>query len=294
MPMADATDAAAIASGYALLRESAGAVELEREAVRVNGPDALTFLDGQLSQDIKAIPVGGHADSLLLQPQGKVVALVRVVRLAEDDFVLDTDAGFADAVIERLQRFKLRTKADIEREPQWRCVAIRGPRAHEVAEGLVADWPGLDGVDLVGADPQVPDGIERVPAAAYEAARIEAGVPVMGRELTEQTIPAEATGVVERSVSFTKGCYTGQELVARIDSRGGNVAKRLLGVELEGDDVPADGAPLHDADGNAVGVITSAAWSPRTGGVVALAYVGRKYEAPVVVARGVAKDLPLA
>ncbi|HZN15080.1 MAG TPA: glycine cleavage T C-terminal barrel domain-containing protein [Acidimicrobiales bacterium] len=267
------------AADYRRLREDVGAVWLARDAVRVAGPDALTFLDGQLSQDIKALAVGGSADSLLLQPQGKVVALLRVTRVADDDFVLDTDAGAGTAVIERLERFKLRTKATIEPEPAWRVLAV-------FRAGVVTY--------VAGNDVAVPDGVPECSDEAYEVWRIEAGVPVMGRELTEQTIPAEATGVVERAVSFTKGCYTGQELVARIDSRGGNVPRRLHGVEFHGDEVPAAGASLRDAAGADVGVITSAAWSPRTGHPVALAYVTRKVEPPAEIDGAVIKPLPLA
>ncbi|HMQ29048.1 MAG TPA: glycine cleavage T C-terminal barrel domain-containing protein, partial [Acidimicrobiales bacterium] len=104
-------------------------------------------------------------------------------------------------------------------------------------------------------------------------------VPAMGTELDEHTIPAEA-GVVERSVSFTKGCYTGQELTARIDSRGGNVPRHLRGLVLVGDgaEVPPAGAEIVVA-GNVVGTVTSAA--PGTaGGVVALGYVKRGVEPP--------------
>ncbi len=118
-----------LATEYEALRHDVGAVWLARDALSVSGPDALAFLDGQLSQDIKVIPVGSAADSLLLLPQGKVVALLRVLRRAENDFVLDTDGGWGEVVIERLERFKLRTKADIEGMPEWRCLAIRGPRA---------------------------------------------------------------------------------------------------------------------------------------------------------------------
>jgi folate-binding protein YgfZ len=282
-----------LADDYARLRADAGAVWLDREAIEVRGPDALAFLDGQLSQDLKAMASGDVGDALLLQPQGKVVALLRVARVEDDTFVLDTDAGFGGAVIERLERFKLRTKADITTIEGWRCLAVRGPNAARVA-GIANDWPGLPGVDVVGVDAAVPDGVVLVDPAAYEAARIEAGVPVMGRELTDATIPAEATGVVERAVSFTKGCYTGQELVARVDSRGGNVARRLAGVELDGTDVPAPGSALTMPDGAPAGVITSAAISPRTGGVVALAYVPRKVAIPGPVVGGRLVELPLA
>jgi folate-binding protein YgfZ len=138
------------------------------------------------------------------------------------------------------------------------------------------------GADLVGEAPSPPD----VPFClfeAYEAVRIEAGIPMMGRELDEGTIPAEA-GVVDMSVSFTKGCYTGQELVARIDSRGGNVPRRLRGVIL-GDGASAPVGATVQADGKEVGRLTSVAFSPGLGATVGLAYVRRAVEpkAEVVV-----------
>ena len=111
--------------------------------------------------------------------------------------------------------------------------------------------------------------------------RIEAGIPVMGRELDENTIPAEA-GVVDMSVSFTKGCYTGQELVARIDSRGGNVPRRLRGVILGDGTVPPVGATVQ-SESKEVGRVTSAAFSPRFDAPVALAYVRRAVEVPAEV-----------
>ena len=264
-----------VALDYARLRDGTGAVWLDRDAVRVAGPDAATFLDGQLSQDLKPIEVGAAAESLLLQPQGKVVAYLRVSRIGDDDFVLDTDAGFGEAVVERLTRFKLRTKADVALLPDWRCLAIRGERAHEVSYGVDADWPGLPGVDLLGNDVDVPPGIELCSLDAYAAVRIEAGVPEMGAELDERTIPQEADGLVERAVSFTKGCYTGQELVARIDARGSNVARHLRGVAIDSRDAPPPGADLHD-DGGAVGALTSVAFSPGLNATVALAYVARR------------------
>ncbi|HEV3401704.1 MAG TPA: hypothetical protein VG078_07760, partial [Acidimicrobiales bacterium] len=153
------TEAPDITSDYLALRREAGAVDLARDVVRVAGPDAFSFLQGQLSQDVN-LPVGGSAWSLLLQPQGKVVALLRVVREDEESFLLDTDGGWGGAVVERLQRYKLRVTCDIT-PLEWRCVAVRGPQAHEVAgagKGLaaVADWPGLPGVDLLGEAPAPP------------------------------------------------------------------------------------------------------------------------------------------
>lgn len=266
---------------YQAFRTSAGAVDLPRDFVRAAGPDVIAFLQGQLSQDVSGLGVGGSTWALLLQPQGKVVALLRVLRVGDEEVVLETDPGFAGAVIERLNRFKLRVKCDLD-PLDWRCIAVRGPKAHDlVSDGVVADWPGLPGVDLVGESPAAPEGVARCSLDAYEVVRIEAGIPVMGRELDESTIPAEA-GVVDRSVSFTKGCYTGQELVARIDSRGGNVPRHLRGLVLAGGELPPVGAEVQ-AGGKDVGRLTSVAVSPGLGATVALAYVRRAVEPPADV-----------
>jgi tRNA-modifying protein YgfZ len=251
-------------------------VGVPRDVVRVTGPDAVSFLQGQVSQDVDRLAPGASAWSFVLQPQGKVDAWFRVSRPAEGDgLLLDVDGGFGDALVQRLERFKLRTKADFERLADWRCVAVRGvdgPRR--------AGWPGVDGHDLLGPSPEPPAGVAEGTLGQYEALRIECGVPAMGRELTERTIPAEAGAwVIEASVSFTKGCYTGQELVARIDSRGGNVPRHLRGLILDGDAVPAPGAAVT-IEGDDVGSVTSAAWSDRLDAVVALAYVKRDVDVP--------------
>jgi folate-binding protein YgfZ len=203
--------------------------------------------------------------------------------------------------VERLERFKIRVKAELE-PLAWRCLALRGEGAHAAAEAaaagaagtagtlvLDADWPGLPGVDLLGPDPAVPPGVEVGDLDSYEALRVRAGVPAMGSELDQSTIPEEA-GVVGRTVSFTKGCYTGQELVARIDSRGGNVPRRLRRIVPAAGAVPPPGATLHRPDGKQVGAVTSVApaagggaGAMGTGGAVALGYVQRSVEPPADV-----------
>jgi tRNA-modifying protein YgfZ len=272
-----------VTPGYTALREDVALVDLPRDVLRVQGRDGAAFLQGQLSQDLDALHtrIGSSVDALLLQPTGKVAALLRVTRWV-DGYLLDVDAGWGEAVGTRLGRFLLRMDVSIDPLP-WRCLALRGPRAHEVDTGalvLAADWPGWPGVDVVGDQPPVPEGIPVATAADYEAARIEAGVPRMGAELDERTIPAEA-GVVERAVSFTKGCFVGQELVARIDSRGGNVPRRLRGLVVEGEAVPPAGAAVVAGD-KEVGRVTSAALSPAQG-PVALAYLGRAVDVPARV-----------
>jgi folate-binding protein YgfZ len=264
-----------VAGDYWALRHEVGAVWLPRDFLRASGPDTFTFLQGQLSQDVANLAVGDSAWSLLLQPQGKVEAMLRVTRTGDDEAVLDTDGGSGERLRTALERFKLRVKSELT-PLAWRCLAVRGPRAHEVASGLDADWPGLPGVDVVGEAPVVPDGVRVCDLQAYEAVRVEAGVPAMGSELDERTIPAEA-GIVDRTVSFTKGCFTGQELVARIDSRGGNVPRRLVGVVVGTNVVPPVGAKI-EVDGKEAGTITSVAESLERKAPVALAYVRRGVE----------------
>ncbi len=266
------------------LREEVGAFELPRDFVRATGPDTVLFLQGQLSQDVTALDVGGSAFSLLLQPQGKMEALLRLTRVAEDEVVLDTDAGWGKAVVERLDRFMLRTRCELE-ALDWRCVAIRGPACAELGEAppgilrVLPETPGVPGFDLVGPRFAVPEGVPVVAPEAYEALRIEAGVPRMGAELDASTIPATA-GIVERTVSFTKGCYTGQELVARIDSRGSKVPRQLRGVVVATNVLPPAGAAVV-VGGKEVGALTSVGESLARRAPVALAYVRRDVEPPV-------------
>ncbi|OWY62656.1 hypothetical protein B7486_57260, partial [cyanobacterium TDX16] len=242
-----------------------------------------TFLQGQVSQDVERLLPGSSAWSFVLQPTGKVDVWFRISRLDDAEFVLDVDAGFGEALVARLERFKLRVDCTFE-HLAWRCVALRGPEVAELGpyEATVAaepQWPGVEGVDLLGPEVRVPAGIPTCPVSSLDALRIEAGVPAMGAELTEDTIPA-ASGVVERSVSFTKGCYTGQELVARIDSRGGNVPSRLVGVVLPGvSPAPPVGTALL-VDGDEVASLTSTATSHAVDGAIGLAYLPRKVEVP--------------
>jgi len=135
--------------------------------------------------------------------------------------------------------------------------------------------------------------------AAFEVARIEAGVPAMGRELTERTIPQEAGSLVEHTVSFTKGCYTGQELVARLEARGAKVARRLRGVVLDPAGQCPEDAILVSGE-RELGRLTSIAWSPGFAAPVALAYVRRDVVLPAVArampggANAKIRELPLS
>jgi folate-binding protein YgfZ len=258
------------------------AVWLARDAVAVRGPDAPAYLQGQLSQDLQA--TGPKAVwSWVLSPQGKVDALVRVTPLSGDDnWLLDTDQGWGDALVDRLNRFKLRTKVEVERLP-WKVLSHRNTGYFGYGPDVIPfDWGHLQGYDQIGEDPRPPDGVPLMSAEDYDAERIVAGFPKMGAELTDKTIPAE-TGLIDRTVSFTKGCYTGQELVARIDSRGSNVPRRLRGLVFPEQVVV--GTELVDVEGRPAGLVTSAAHSAARGWV-GLGYVRRGVEVPGTVRAG--------
>ena len=118
------------------LRSGAGAFLFPRDVIKVSGPDAEAYLQGQLSQDVAALAVGESADSLLLQPDGKLSTLLRITRVDGQDYVLDTDAGFGTVMIDRLKKFLLRSKVEIERL-EWRCLALRGGDVAVAAAGLL-------------------------------------------------------------------------------------------------------------------------------------------------------------
>jgi len=274
------------------LRHGLGARWLERDVVVVSGPDAVEYLQGQCSQDVAALGVGATADALLLSPQGKLEALVRVTRTAPDALVVDSEGGFGDVVLARLQRFKLRVKVTLERGA-WPCLALRGPGAAACVGSpgapsplvLPFSWNGVVGVDLLGATPELPAAAVECSPDAWEALRVEAGIPAMGSELDDRTIAAEAD-LLERCVSFSKGCYTGQELVARLDARGNRVARRLCGLVLGAGE---DGSPPVGRGDElvvgekVVGSLTSVAWSPALGRTVALGYVQRAVVPPATL-----------
>jgi folate-binding protein YgfZ len=253
------------------------AVLLDRAFVRVSGPDAETYLQGQLSQDVTT---GRDGLAFVLEPSGKVGALLRWGRSGDDAFLLDTDAEAGDALLARLRRFLLRTKAEVE-PVQVRCLRVFGAGAGAGVEGTRAVWPSVPDapVDLIDAD--APPGTADLDRLGYERKRILAGVPVCGVDIGSETIPAEVgQWAIDAAVSFTKGCFTGQELVARIDSRGGNVPRPLRVLQsADGGSMPSV-AEVFDGEGQPVGRITSAAAD------VAMGPIARKVEVGATVRVG--------
>lgn len=200
-----------------------------RDVVTVHGPDALSYLQSQVAQELRDLDVGAARWTFVLDPAGKVDVLARVRRSADDTFEFDTDAGYGETLRARLERFKIRVDASVE--------AVTATSMS--------------------------------PAIEFELARIAAGWPRMGHEIEPgATIPA-TTGVVMLAVNFQKGCYPGQELVERMDSRGADAPRSLRIVDLSHG--AAVGDVVFDADGNEVGTVTSVSGDEGIG----LAYVKR-------------------
>jgi folate-binding protein YgfZ len=242
-----------------------------RSFLRVAGPDAATFLQALVSNDVEALAVGESCEALLLTAKARVIAPLVVLRRSSNDFLVLTEPELGERVRAELVRFRLRSKVEIEPE-QHESVVVLG----RTDGGIPNRDYGVSAVELLD---EAPGGRAASPEE-LEVLRIRARTPRMGREIDDRVMPAEA-GLVERAVSFTKGCYPGQEPVVRLHHRG-HANRGLRVLELEGD-VPEYDAEVRSGD-KVVGRVTSAA---RDGGVVvALAYVRAEVppDAPLVVA----------
>jgi folate-binding protein YgfZ len=265
--VSDGATAETFLSEYEAIRSRAGLVADATGLVWVVGDDAVEFLDGLVSQNVAALSPGTAARSLLLAPNGKLRANLWLLR-DNDRVGLVCDAGRADAVMADLARFKIRVDVTItaDSRPVWE---VWGPDADSLAATASSDWSD-DGATLLANLPfrhsDLPrlivageqPAVRQVSAEVAAAVRIELGEPVVGIDLADGTIPQES-GDVAAAVDFTKGCYLGQELVARIDSRG-HVNRRLVGLVFAGDELPKPGTEVIHGDAM-VGTITSSAWS---------------------------------
>jgi tRNA-modifying protein YgfZ len=218
---------------------SPGVARLRRAYLRVAGPDAADYLQRMVSNDVEALAVGEACDALLLTAKARVIAPLRIVRRSEQDFLVLTEPELGEVVRTQLLRTRFAAKAEIE------------PEQHE-------SWLVLGGDEVLD---DRPDG-EEVGDEELERWRIESGIPRWGSEIDERILPAEA-GLDETHISFSKGCYPGQEPIARQRYRG-KVNRKLRVLDVEGEAEPGDELQL---DGKTVGRITSAVKG------VALAYV---------------------
>lgn len=241
--------------------------DLDRDVVIVQGDDAATFLHSQLANDIASMQVGESRHSLLLEPTGHVSVLVRVMRHADTVFTLDSDAGYGEQIIKRLQRFVLRAKVAM-RASDWVVRAFRGADAvAQVGPGngrAVPYWGSPDEIDVVAEVSMLPNIGQHTDMETIESLRVDARWPRLGTDVLVGDIPS-TSGVLNAAVSFTKGCYPGQELVERMDSRGSS-APTVLRVFAR--DALSLGSVIIE-NGAEVGTVTSA------GSKVVLARVAR-------------------
>ena len=285
----------------------------ERGLIDVRGRDRVRWLNGMLSNDIAALEArgpGAGCYALLLTREGRIVADLHVL-LREDGLWLETARAAVSDVLARLDQFVIADDVELRDETgAWARFAIEGPRAGEVLETLVsgggsAACPDADGwvpLDLAGVRAVlarlslaggpgfqllVPSarqeeaagallelgGLAAADAAELERLRIEAGVPWLGADLDESVLPDEAR--LEAAVSTTKGCYTGQEVVARMRSRG-RVSHRLVGLRCRSAVTPGDAI---EHGGSRIGEVTSAVVSPALG-PIALGFVRVPHDAP--------------
>jgi tRNA-modifying protein YgfZ len=300
--MADATAAVELDGQYRTIREGAGLLDRsERGKLLVRGADAADYLQGQVTNDIEGLEPDQGCYAALLDRKGHFVADMRVLRLSHShasDIWLDTETAALEPLRKHLETYKIGREVEVADESQdWAISSLIGPRSAEVAaapplspehaqhhyerDGIqmlaVATDLGLDLITRFESADALREqllaaGAEPVSEAAAEIVRIESGRPRFGLDFDGGTMPAEA-GVVERAVDFEKGCYIGQEPVARLHYRG-KPNRRLVGLRLSG---PADeGATLRLGE-REVGAVGSACVSPALG-PIALAIVRREAE----------------
>ncbi len=266
-------DLAALRAGDAWVDRS------DRGFVVVRGPDTFSFLQALVSADLDGVADGDAVHSLLLSPQGKLDVDFRLVHVGDDAW-LDCDPGLGTQLAASLNRFKIRVDAEVvDRTGEFGMLTRIGGAGASPADAPdgVRVIPTRWGHDLVGPRDRLPRH-DFVHPVAFEAWRIEQGIPVQPVDVDETTIPQEAF-LEQDAVSFTKGCFLGQELVCRIDTRGhvNRFLRRFT--EIEGD-WPVPGAEVVSGD-KVVGSLTSVADDAlRTG---ALGYVRREVEPPAVV-----------
>lgn len=257
-----------------------------RELLRVTGEERSSFLHGMVTNDVEGLPVGGSCYAAMLTPKGAMVGDLRVLK-RESDLVLDTGAGRRAALKDFLNKYLISEDAELVDAPELAVLGVVGPKAADV----VARWPAdavlgrfvslLGGVDVLVPRERVGEllalvaDVPRLSRETVDVLRVEAGVPEFGVDMTESTIPLEAN--LDRAIHLQKGCYIGQEVIARATYRG-QMNKKLMGLLL-GDATPAAGTELRVGE-RKVGWLTTVVTSAAKGQAAALGYVHRDFLAP--------------
>jgi len=257
------------------------ATPIERDIVIVSGADAGDYLQSQLTQDVLRLEAGESAWSFMLEAKSQIIALLRVTRSDAEKFILDVDPGWGDTVRQTIDQFLFRMDVAFE-QAIWPGIAWRGGIRGSVGAPIesMTPWTGIEGVDVVGPEVQIHDGEDVASLRDLEQIRIASGWPAMGSEIEGSATPA-MTGLVAETVAFDKGCYTGQEFVARIHHRGAEPPKRLIRITFDEDASVTRGGPIIVGDVE-VGLVTSAAKG------VALGFLERGVDTP---ATGIVGDV---
>lgn len=295
---------------YEALTGSVGLVDLStRDQVELRGDDRYKFLHNFCTNEIKKLAPGAGCEAMVLDVKGHVLAHGFVFS-GPESLVIETVPDEGAKVAKHLDRYLIREKVEIiDRSADWAELLLSGPQApallHELTsqappetllssvEARIAtaevwlrrvDWTGVAFLidcrrsDLASIQEQLTKaGAKPCAHAAFEAARIEAGLPFYGPDITEKNLPQELDRNLQ-AINFNKGCYLGQETVARIDALG-HVNRTLVGVRFSDQDLPGPGIELLAGE-QVVGQVTSAAFSPRLQSPLALAYVRRGHNEP--------------
>jgi folate-binding protein YgfZ len=282
---------------YRQLREECGVLPRERGVIAVTGPDGAEYLQGQVTNDVEALGVGEGQYAALLDRKGKMQTDLRVLRVGAEEIQVDLEPAPKDQALRHLTMYSIgRDVAIADATAERALLSLIGPRAAEIAASpplpefaneatTVAGTRALavgtrDGIDLfcAAADRDrllaalTEAGAVEVTPEAVEIVRVEAGVPRFGAEMDAGTMPAEAA-IVEDAVSFTKGCYIGQETVARLHYKG-KPNRHLRGLKLSGAATPGAALRLGEKE---VGTLGGAVVSPALG-PIGLAIVRREAE----------------
>ena len=271
---------------YESVREGgAGLIDLSamRGRIRVTGSEAVMFLNGLITNDMKAVVENEWLPAVFPNVQGRLIGAVRITR-DDKGFLIDTENASHDAVLKTISRFTMAGDfrvTDVTSETA--LLTVQGRRAREIisdinATAIRATHTGEDGFDLLVDDGAllkeqiIAAGAQPVSPEVFEILRIEAGIPRHGIDMDETNVVLETN--LEDAISYTKGCYLGQEIIVRIKHRG-HVAKKLTGMKFEN---PVDaGAIVTSTDGKEIGRITSTAYSPKLESSIALGYVRYEY-----------------
>ena len=284
---------------YAAVREGGvGLIDLSaRGRISVSGSEAVMFLNGLITNDLKTLGENQWMSAAFPNVQGRLLAAVRVIRRA-NDLLLDTEAATHEKVLKIIERFTLAGDfkvADVTAET--RQVSFQGRGATELVEQIfgVKDLPrdgvwqnenvtvirathtGEDGFDVIGKDVLDTGGITPVSERVEEILRIEAGIARYGRDMDETNVVTETN--LDDAVSYTKGCYLGQEIIVRIKHRG-HVAKKLTGLRFETDQQIETGSVIKSTDDKEIGRVTSTTFSPKLQTTVGLGYVRYEHLVP--------------